>query len=77
MGDFNNVMMRKVTLLPCPFCGGPPYEYIEGGAIIIKCLNNGARSGCSAQILRHLVPSGAWTEAVDKCRDAWNTRVKL
>ena len=56
------------VLKPCPFCGGNPWERVEGGSIIIACHK------CGAAITRMLVPAAMWETVPPKARKAWNLR---
>ena len=65
----SEMMKRYCDLLPCHFCGGKAREYVEGGHIVCCCHK------CAAGVRRALLPAAEWTNAVDACRTAWNSRM--
>lgn len=51
-----------VDLRRCPFCGGSPRVFWNGG-MVIRCIN-----------VDCLQPRTEWWSAVDKCVAQWNMR---
>lgn len=61
-------MSERGELLPCPFCGGKPMEWIQNDHIIIGC------HSCVVSLRRALVPPSGWEKVPPAARAAWNRR---